>query len=361
MPVGRTVSTMKMGDTEPGTEEGATMMDDLREMARGPVGIFERFLGDLQRITSDKTIAAPIGIERLKDLQASVVREIEESLQHFRSKVGEAEAALVGTLRPPRPNLYEEIKRAVQHLQQLLELAARRDKLLRAWEDQPADALVEGYRAALDRHELETAEIYEAEAERALRRKGNPAALQTFLDLRTQAEEGRLSPAQKQAKADLEEIDRLKQEVTLATRVVASTLKVSGSIAAVGAGWRAGSRLRLGPEEQGRISVLILPGPHPGMTAHLLDVSRAGLRLALPEDLPPGAMLNLLVKQADGREGELRMQGEVRWCRTDARTPGRFLAGVRLLPRGGDQWLAMLGRLAEFQQDGRTVLETREP
>ncbi len=359
-PAGRSVPRGQ-GGPGVGTEEAGTMMDDLRQMARAPVASFERFLGELQRITGDKTIAAPIGIERLKELQTAVVREIEESLQHFRTKVGEAEAALVGVLRPARPNLYEEIKRVVQHLQRLLDLAARRDRMLRAWEDQPADAIVEGYRAALERHEAETVEVYEVEAERALRRKGHSAALQIFLDLRAQAEEARLSPSQKQAKADLAEIERTKQEVTLATRVVASTLKVSGSIAAVGAGWRKGSRLRLDPDVQGQISVLILPGPHPGMTALLLDVSRAGMRMALPEDLPPGTMLNFVLKHRDGRDGELRMQGEVRWCRTDARTPGHFLAGVRLLPRMGDQWPAVLSRLAESQQNGRTVLESREP
>ena len=337
------------------------MMNELRGMARGPVAIFERFLGELQRITGDKTLAAPVGIERLKELQAGMVREIEESLQHFRTKVGEAETGLVGMLRPPRPNLYEELKRAAQHLLRLVDLAARREKLLRDWEDQTAEAILEGYRTALDRHELETAELYEAEAERALRREGDSAALQTFLDLRAHAEEGRLSPAQKQAKADLEEIERLKDEVTLATRVVASTLTVPGSIAVVGAGWRKGSRLPLGQEERGNFSALILPGRHPGMTAHVLDVSRSGLRLALPEELPPGAMVNLIVRQGDARESELRTQGEVRWCRTDARTPGRFLAGVRLLPREGDPWLGMLSRLAESQQDGPFALETREP
>ncbi len=336
------------------------MMDELREMARAPVAIFERFLGELQRITGDKTVAAPVGIERLKDLQTAMVREIEESLLRFREKVGEAEAALAVSLHPPRHNVYDEVKRAAEHLTHLIDQVARREKLMRTWEDQSADALVEGYRAALDGNDLEMADVYETEAERALRRKGHPGALQAFVELRAKAEEGRLTPSQKHAKAELEAIERLKREVTLATRVVASTLKVSGSIAAVGAGWRKGSRLRLTPELRGHTSVLILPGPHPGMTGQVVDVSRAGMRLVLPEDLAPGALLNLVLKHADGREGEVQMQAEVRWCRPDVRTPGHFLAGVRLIPRAAEQWLLVLTRLAELQQDGRTVLEPRE-
>jgi len=336
------------------------MMDELREMARAPVAIFDRFLGELQRVTRDKTISAPVGIERLKDLQASMVREIEESLQKFRSKVGEVERRLHGILRPARPPLYEEIKQVTQRLQHLLGLAIQREQLLRSWEDQPPEAVVEGYRAALSRHEVERAELYEAEAERVLLRKGNAAALQTFLSLRIQAEESRLDPVQKQAKADLKEIERLKHEVTLSTRVVASTLKVSGGIAAAGAGWRSGGRLRLEPQRQSRTAVLILPDAHPGMTAQLVDVSRTGMRLALPQELPPGAVLNFIVRTPDGRDGEVRMQAEVRWCRADGRAPGRFLAGVRLLRRPDDQWFSLLRRLAEVQRDGVVVLDANE-
>lgn len=337
------------------------MMDELREMARAPVDVFDRFLGELQRITGDKTLTAPTGLERVKDLQAAMVREIEESLQRFRAKVGESEGALAAILRPPRPKLFEEIQRATQHLAHLIELAARREKLIRAWEDQPADVTVAAYRAALDQRDLEAAEFYEAEAERVLRRKGNPTALQRFLELRAQAEEHRQTPAQKQARADLEEIERLKHEVTLGTRVVTSTLKVSGSIAAVGAGWRKGGRLRLEAGDQRRTSVLILPGPHPGMTASVVDVSRSGMRLAISSDLSPGTLLNLVLRHANGRDGELRMQGEVRWCRADVRTPGRFLAGVRLVSTAGDQWAGLLSRLAEIQQDGRIAIEHRDP
>jgi hypothetical protein len=290
-----------------------------------------------------------------------MVREIEESLQRFRAKVGESESALATALRPPRRKLFEEIQRATQHLAHLIELAARREQLLRAWEEQPAEVTVSAYRAVLDQHDVEAAEFFEGEAERILRRKGNAGALQRFLELRAQAEDGRQTSAQKQARADLEEIERLKQhEVTLATRVVTSTLKVSGNIAAVGAGWRKGGRLRLDAEDQRRTSVLILPGPHPGMTASVMDVSRAGLRLAVSADLAPGTPLNLILKHPNGRDAELRLQGEVRWCRVDVRTPGRYLAGVRLVSNGGDQWAALLGRLSEVHQDGRVVLEARE-
>jgi hypothetical protein len=333
------------------------MMDELREMAAAPVVIFERFLGELQQITKEKSVTAPSGIERLKNLQAAMVREIEESLQRFRARMGEAEATRVSVLHPPPRNLHEDIKRAMQHLQQLLDLAARRDELLRAWEDQPSDALLEGYRAALEGHELGTVELYEAHVERVLRRGGDAAALQAFLLLRAKAQEGRRSPAQRQAKAELEEIEQFKHEVTLATQIVASTLKVSGSIAAVGAGWRKASRLRLAPEVRGRTSVLILSSPHPVMTAQLVDASRTGMGLALPEALPPGAPLSAIVKPVDGRGGELQMQGEVRWCRGPVPVPGGFLAGVCLAPGTEGNWVAMLSHLAELQRDGRAVVE----
>ncbi len=338
---------------------GARMVADLRDMARGPMAIFERFMGELQRITGDKAIQAPVGVERVKVLQAATVREIEESLQRFRDKVGEAEAALAGTLRPPRRNLAQEIRRTTQHLQRLMDLAARREDLLQAWEDQPAEAILEGYRAALQRDDVEMAEIYEADAERFLRRGGDAATLQCFLELRAQTEEDRLTPSQKQAKASLEEIERLKRDVALATRILSSTLRVSGSLAAMGAGWRKGSRVRPDPEAQGHTAILILPGPHPGMTATLVDASPTGVRLGIPEELAPGAVLNFIVRSADGRQGELRMQGEVRWCKPDGRTPGRFLAGVRLISRAGDEWITLVGRLSESGQDARAPLESR--
>ncbi len=337
------------------------MMDELREMARAPVGIFGRYIAELQRITRDKTLSASVGIERVNDLQAAMMREIEENVRRFRAKVGEVEPGLAATRRSPRPSLYEEIQLAARHLQHLMDQAARREKCLRAWEDQPAELLVEGYRAAVERNETETAQIYETEAERVLRRKGSPAALQAFLALRAQAEDTRLTPAQKKAQAEIEEIERLKSEITLATRAVASSLKVSGSIAAVGAGWRKGGRLRLDAEEQARTSVLVLGSPNPGMNAQMVDVSRAGMRLALSHELPVGATMQFIVKAINGREADIRLQGEVRWCRVDGRVPGRFLAGVGVVSRAGDEWTTVVARLAEARRDGMAVLEAREP
>lgn len=334
-------------------------MDKLREMARAPLVILERFLGEVQRITGDKTIAAPATEDHVRNLQAAMARGIETSLQEFHGKAQEVEAGLMEILRPPHLNIYEEIKRVVQQLQHLQEVAARRDRLLRVWDDQPADAITEGYRAALERHDLETVELYEAEAERALRRKGNAAALQTFLSTRAQAAGGRLSPAQQQAKANLEEIERLRCQVTVATRVVASALQSTGSIAAGGPAWRKGSRLRV--EAQAGLRVLILPGPRPMLTASVVDVSREGLGLALLETLSSGALLDLVVEHAPRAGGELRVQGEVRWCRVDARTPSSFVAGVRLVSDGGAPWVALLHRLAQTHRDGHPVPDACQP
>ncbi len=332
--------------------EGARRVAELREMARGPMAIFERFMGELQRITGDKAIQAPLGVERLKELQAATVREIEESLQRFRGKVGEAEAALGGLLRPPRPSLDEEIQRLERQLGRLRGLAARRDALLGRWGGEPAEAVLQDYRAALESRDVELAELYEAEAEEVLRRSGEAAALQAFQALRAQAEEGRLSASQKQARARLEEIERLKNEVTLATRILASTLRVSGSLAVAGAGGRKGSRVRLDPEAQARTPILIHRGPHPALSASLVDASLTGLRVAIPEDLPAGSALDVIVKPGDDRQNEVRMQGEVRWSKPDARSLGRFLAGVRLGTRPGDEWATLVSRLAEAQHEG---------
>lgn len=293
------------------------MMDELRELAKAPAAIFNRFLGELQRITGDKTLATPRGLDRLQDLQAARMREIHESLQRFRAKVGEAQARLAEALRPPPSHLFEKIERTHQELFHLIDLAAQREGLLRAWEEQEAGAIVTAYCAALDAQDLETAEIYETEAERFLRRKGDAAALQSFLDLRALAEARGVTPAQRQAQADLEEIERLKGEVTFSTRVAASVLRVSGDIAPLVAGWRKGGRFRLDPAEQASLRVLILPGPHPGMTARVLDVSYGGMQLGAPREAPA--------------------RRPARLHRAPRGRPGRRAAGARrgaLVPRG---------------------------
>lgn len=337
------------------------MMDDLRQMARAPVAIFQRFMAELQRLTHDQSLAASEGAEgaeRAQDLQARMVRDIAASLQRFRTGVGEADAALAAILHPPRPDLFGEIKRTVERLQRLQELAARRDRLLRAWEEEPPDAIVEGYRVALERHEPETADLYETEAERVLRRRGDVAVLERFRALCTQALEARLTPAQQQAKVALQEIARLKQQVTSVTEIVASTLKSAGGLAGLAAGWRTESRLRVG--EPG-LRVRILSDPHPGRPAAAVEVSRAGLRLALPDALRPGTLLDLAVEPAPGRRGELWLQGEVRWCQTDVHTPGGCLAGVQVVADGGGPWADLLHRLTEVQRGAPAGLEARRP
>ncbi len=333
------------------------MMDELWELARAPGALFDRFLGEVQRIADDRTLAAPQGIARLQSLHAAMVREIEESVRRFRAQVGQAEARLVRVLRSPGPKPFQELPGAAQHPTRLIDLVARRLRGRRTCEDQPADAIAAGVpgRPGTARPGGDGTRRDRGRTPPPQGHRGQPA--QAVLQLQAQPAAGWPTPAQRQAQADLEELERLKHQVTLATQVLASTLRVSGGIAVLGAGWRQGSRLRLDREKQARFRVLMLSGQHPAMAPWMGDVSRGGMHVGLPEALPPGGVVHLIVNHAAGWAGEVRVQGEVRWCRADGHAPGRFRVGVRVVADEGDQWAALLTRLAETRQDGRPVEE----
>ena len=318
-------------------------MGEIRFLARAPLAIFERFVQQMEATARDTALSATSGVARVREFREGMQHELVESLRQFRQKLGEVEPRLLALRHPPRLDIHRAIQEANERLNRLMVLAARREELIRGWEDMDPEAILTGYSEALQRGEHDVVEIYEVDAEAVLRRKGNGEALKGFLAIRAIAEEQRLTPSQKQAQAHLEELEGLKQSARVASHIVAITLNVSGEFVAKAAGWRQEGRVAVEPAKRAQTLVLVLPGATPAMTASLVDASHSGLQLDLPSPADVGNVLNLIVKNPDAAHGEIRLQGEVRWCQPHA---ARYRAGVQIAPPVPEQWVTFLTWLA---------------
>lgn len=68
----------------------------------------------------------------------------------------------------------------------------------------------------------------------------------------------------------------------------------------------------------------------------LVNVSSQGMMIDSTQALPEGAILHVCIPIPNemGREAELRVAGQVRWCRQDDYTPGIYNSGLEFIKPG---------------------------
>ena len=169
-------------------------MDDLRAMARRSLQLFEEFIAEVRAIMAVQGLSTADAKEKIKGKQQVLLQETEELLNNFRVKVIEKEQEFEAVLHPEQEDLIEGARKAVRDLYRVIDRFALKEKLLRRWKEQSSSAMLAEYQQALRDDHLDRIEIFEAEAERYLARKGDPEVLSKFATLRAQSLDPRLTP-----------------------------------------------------------------------------------------------------------------------------------------------------------------------
>ncbi len=190
-------------------------MDDIRTLGRQSLQLFEQFIAGARSVITEEGLSAAGATAKIKEQQERLVHETREVLQTFRTKVTHKEQELKAILHPARQDLVEQAREALRKVYQIIEQLSMKDKMVHRWVEQSASALVADYQGALSDGDMTKIEVFESEAEQYLAEKGDLEATSNFLALRAESEDSQLSPDQKKAKADLTELERIKEQVAV--------------------------------------------------------------------------------------------------------------------------------------------------
>lgn len=329
----------------PQRREPPLLVDDIRKMAGRPFQLVDQFIEEARRLATEEQVAPTAAMEKFKQLQQRLVQETEDLLKTFRLKVSQREQELQALLHPVREDLATQALKAVRELHRVIDHFAQKEKLTRRWLDQSASTLLAEYQKALRRGDVDKIEIFEAEAEGFLARKGDPQALSDFVALRAQSLGSRLTPAQKEAKAALEELSRIKEEAKISLCFLAFTFPAYGGLVPLGALWRKEGRQSLDQVDQRGISVVLHKDEHTSLPMTLLEFSKSGLKVQASEKFPAGTILTLTLEFPGVTERAISFKGKVRWCKEEPNQQGRYALGLQLVEGPEGRWPELFPRI----------------
>lgn len=200
-------------------------LDELKKMAQAPLQLLDSLLAEVSRISGDPHLSTEEKLAQVKKVQDTTVSEAEQQFKRFRGKLAEEEKKLLEVLAPPALTPFQQMETMIQELFNLIDKAAFRERLFEQWEEESATTTFADYKAAVERGDTDSAEIYEQTAERFLKRKNEPKILEAFRALRARAQEARYTPEQKAARAQLKELEKIREEADLMRAVMASTFR----------------------------------------------------------------------------------------------------------------------------------------
>jgi len=280
------------------------------------------------------------GTALLTEYQEALLKGDDEKVEVF-----EAEAQ--GYLAGKKDDLAEQGLKALQEIARVMARFSLKEKLTRAWEEQSAADLLGEYEQALAAGDTDTIEIFEAEAERFLARKGDPQAVASFVALKDQPLESRLTPAQREAKAALRELSRIKEEAALAMCLLASISRFHAGLVPLCTQWRREVRHRVDETTQRSISAVFRKDIDPPLPVSLVDWSKSGLRVQCPEIFPAGTTVGLSLQFRGLKDQTIFFKAEVRWFQEEPNQPGRYALGLRIVRGVEIPWREFLPKLVE--------------
>lgn len=325
-------------------------MDDLRAMAHRSLQLFEEFIAEVRAIMTEQGLSTADAKEKIKEKQQVLLQETEELLNSFRVEVIEKEQEFEAVLHPEQEDLIEESRKAVRDLYRVIDRFALKEKLLRRWKEQSASDMLADYQQALRDDHLDKIEIFEAEAERYLARKGEPEVLSKFATLKAQSLDPRLTPTQKKAKTALAELHRIKQEATVGLSFLTSASQLFGDLIPPSVMWRMEERHHLDRIDRLGIVTALHQNGHPPRPVTLLDVSKTGLRVQVSEEFDPGMILDLSFESVGVTEQAINFKVEIRWCKKEPDGPEgaeRYTLGLQFVEGTEGPWLDLLPKLLD--------------
>lgn len=322
-------------------------MEALTKMTQQILHLFDQFVAGAHSVVAKEGNSSPAAMQKIRENRQRLAQDTDRVLKHFRTKVGERERELRDLLHPSNGDFTELARDAARQLYQIIEDLSLRVKLTRCWQEQSASALVAEYQETLTDGDIAKAEIFEAEAEWYLAQKGDPEATAQFHALRAEFADARLTPTQQQAKAALKQLERIKQEAALAMAFLTWGVSVYGDPAPLSDQWRKEDRHDLDTVDMLGTSVALQKDGKPAIAAAVMDISKRGLRVRVPEEFSPGTSVMLSLRYPGVTEGPIYFEAQVRWCEENTGEPGGYALGLQVIEGTEGPWLDVFPKIVE--------------
>jgi hypothetical protein len=333
-------------------------VDDLTNMTQHIFQLFQQFVAGARSVIAEEGLYSPAAAEKILEDQQRLVQETDEVMKTFRMKVAAKERELRQIVNSRPEDLTDQTRAAIRKLYQLIDYLSLKDQLIRRWKEQDASAIVADYQEALSVGDLTMAEIFEAEAEWYLTQKGDPNATSKFLSLCAEFGDARLTPAQKKAKADLNELERIKREATVAMSFLASAARVFGHPGPFSDQWRKEERHQLDTVDLLGVSLAIHAEESNPVHVAMIDVSMTGLRVRAPRQFSPGTTVTLSIQYPGVTEGPIYFAAEVRWSEEDPGEPGWYTLGLQVVEGANSPWLDVFPKIVEQTGEFRALFSS---
>lgn len=186
----------------------------------------DEYLREVKRISASEATDAQEKMRQVRERGIVLLAEMERHFTTLIRQTGERRRELQDLVKPPSPDLFEQMQQLLRQVSALTEKIALRERLSRQWEKATAEEIGRAYEERLAAGDLATAELFESYAEAILEQKGNAAALAAFRERRERARESRLTPEQVRGKQELEDLLKFETSVSLMRTGLAAMLKL---------------------------------------------------------------------------------------------------------------------------------------
>lgn len=324
-------------------------MEDFTKMTRDILQLFDQFVASAHSAIDEEGGSSPAAMEKIDQNRQRLAQETGEVLRRFRTKVGERERELKAILNHRDEDSTDKAREAARQLYQIIEDTSLRLKLIRRWQEQSASAIVAEYQETLTDGDITKAEIFETEAEWYLKQKGDPEATQRFLGLCAEFADARLTSAQKQAKVSLKELDRTKQQAALAMAFLTWGAGVYGDPSPLTDQWRKEDRHHLDTVDLLGVAVALHKDGQPPVSAPVMDISKRGLRVRVPQEFSPspGTNLSLSLRYPGVTDGPIYFDVQVRWSEEDPKGQGQYALGLQVMEETEAPWLDVFPKIID--------------
>jgi hypothetical protein len=309
--------------------------------------LFERFVARARSVIAEDGPVSAAAVEKIRKDQQRLVQETDEVMNTFRTKVAEKERELKEILQSRPEHFADQARTAMRKLWQVIEYLSLKDQVVRRWKEQKASAIVADYQEALSNGNFTMVEIFESEAEWYLAQKGDPEATSRFLNLCAEFADTRFTPAQKKAKAALTELERIKREAAVVMAFFASAVRVYDYSGRLSSQWRKEDRHHLDTVDLLGVSAAIRVEGGPPVGVTIMDISKSGMRVRVPEQFPSGTTLTLSLQFPGATEGSIYFGVQVRWCEEDPGEPGCYTLGLQVVEGTESPWLDVFPKIVE--------------
>ena len=189
----------------------------------------EQFTNEVKGIIALESLDFTGKMAMIRESCSPILQEMENRFETFTKQLEERKRELQDFVHPPKLDFVEQIQRLLREMTVVVQKMALREELIKRWEAQSPEEILQSYEASLKGRETIKVEMFESYAEEILERKGNHDSVAAFRERAARDIDSGLTPVQLKAKEELQELERVGSSLHVIFLELVSNLTLSNS------------------------------------------------------------------------------------------------------------------------------------